>query len=116
MPRQTLETPTTIQEIMEMVGKLPKDQIEFLSTTLANLLLCWEEESKQLLEKTENNHIVQLESGQRASNGKKRGGYVEWKMIPGANGKSYGPYPYWRYRDNGVYKSVYLKGLVADSR
>ena len=35
-------------------------------------------------------------------------GYVELKMIPGANGKLYGPYAYKRWRQGKTLRSQYL--------
>jgi len=41
--------------------------------------------------------------------GRRKGkGRIEYKMIPGPNGKQYGPYAYLRWREGGVHRSKYL--------
>jgi hypothetical protein len=47
--------------------------------------------------------------------GKQGGGSIEWKMIRQA-GKSYGPYPYWRFWNGKTHRSIYLKQLAQEQR
>jgi len=47
--------------------------------------------------------------------GRRKGaGYIEYKMIPGPNGKQYGPYAYLRWREGRVHRSKYLGKAGAD--
>lgn len=53
-------------------------------------------------------HLSTEELQEQATRSPKSTGHIEVKYITKNNGKTYGPYRYLRYWQNGVHKSVYL--------
>lgn len=59
--------------------------------------------------------IQETSSSGPAGKAKGGAGWIELKMIPGANGKLYGPYAYRRWRVGKTLKSQYLGPLKQES-
>lgn len=94
-----VETPHSVEQILQFAAQLPLGEIEELSFALSALVEAVDGEQPD-------NQTSKPKCGARG------GSRIEWKVINGYDG----PYPYLRFRRNGKHHSYYLKELAVDRR
>ncbi|OUL25439.1 hypothetical protein BV378_15315 [Nostoc sp. RF31YmG] len=104
---------STTHSLLQDIAGLSKQDVEFLHAQLGKILENWNDYLAEVESPNQTETTAPNRKNSRSSSGNSN--YIEWKYIR-RKGKEYGPYPYWRYRENGTYKSIYMKNFKpADS-
>jgi hypothetical protein len=96
-------SPATVQEVVQFASQLSSPKLDEL---IAALLALREALDQEELNQEESAVQEATASPSSVIDRKGKAAHIAWKMING-----YGPYPYLRFRDEGTYRSYYLKGL-----
>ena len=94
VPKQS----ATVQETVQLAAQLSSPELDELIAALLAL--------REVLGQEAAEAQTLVASPSTTIDRKGKAAHIVWKMI-----NSCGPYPYLRFRDEGTYRSYYLKGL-----